>query len=58
MYGNLHPTDWGAEMVVIILVGLIASGKVCPLLLCEMSGALSCDMAALPIRHSWIGAYV
>ncbi|KAI0255811.1 hypothetical protein BJV78DRAFT_576204 [Lactifluus subvellereus] len=33
MYRNLRPIELGAERVVIILVGLIASGKVCPLLL-------------------------
>jgi hypothetical protein len=32
MYSNLDPIEHRAERVVIILVGLIASGKVCPLL--------------------------
>ncbi len=42
MYGNLDPIEYHAERVAIILVGLIASGKVRPLLfpsvrvLCEL----------------------
>jgi hypothetical protein len=54
MYGNLDPIEYHAERVAIILVGLIASGKVRPLLfrVCVYFASCSAPFAQTHERRS------